>query len=376
MPRTARILQFPKREARAELLSQEEVQALAESYLAYSGSERPEDLKKSCFDSPDVLLGICSLLKESCDANPGRTAREAIALNSYLLQTTWSVGLFDERDYLLGETALLAAGASRLLGNRDDAELWLDRAEAAFRNTVNPAPLLANVAYAKLTLHYDMRRYERVFEFVPSLLTSFRKLGMEQEGLKCRFLEAACLKESGKPGEALGRLEAMDADPVLQNDEALQSLVLANIAELLFDQGRYSDGTSFYTRALRSPAAQRQPLTLGHLKAVFAQALRAQGRLPEAVEAYRSAISEYLSAGMATLAAYGRVVLAETLLALDRHREAEWEILAALPTIEEQKMVPEGFAAVALLKEAVRLRKTDPNALRELREHLQAANQK
>ncbi len=44
----------------------------------------------------------------------------------------------------------------------------------------------------------------------------------------------------------------------------------------------------------------------------------------------------------------------------------------ALPTIEEQKMVPEGFAAMALLKESVRRRKTDPNALRELREHVQA----
>ncbi len=34
-------------------------------------------------------------------------------------------------------------------------------------------------------------------------------------------------------------------------------------------------------------------------------------------------------------------------------------------------MVPEGLAAVALLKESIRRRKTDPNALRELRERLQ-----
>ena len=38
----------------------------------------------------------------------------------------------------------------------------------------------------------------------------------------------------------------------------------------------------------------------------------------------------------------------------------------------EEKMAPEGFAAVALLRESVRRRKTDPNALRELREHLQS----
>ena len=55
-------------------------------------------------------------------------------------------------------------------------------------------------------------------------------------------------------------------------------------------------------------------------------------------------------------------------------REAEWELLAALPTINEQQMVPEGFAAVALLQESVRRRKTDPKALAELREYLQATN--
>jgi hypothetical protein len=46
----------------------------------------------------------------------------------------------------------------------------------------------------------------------------------------------------------------------------------------------------------------------------------------------------------------------------------------ALPTIEEQKMEPEGFAAVALLRESVKRRKADPNALRELREYLQKQN--
>jgi hypothetical protein len=66
--------------------------------------------------------------------------------------------------------------------------------------------------------------------------------------------------------------------------------------------------------------------------------------------------------------------LAEALLEVGRAREAEWEILAALPTIEEQKMVPEGFAAIALLRESVKQRKTDPKALLELRQYLKAKN--
>jgi hypothetical protein len=35
-------------------------------------------------------------------------------------------------------------------------------------------------------------------------------------------------------------------------------------------------------------------------------------------------------------------------------------------------MLPEGYAAIALLQESVRRRKTDPNALSEVRQYLQA----
>jgi hypothetical protein len=57
---------------------------------------------------------------------------------------------------------------------------------------------------------------------------------------------------------------------------------------------------------------------------------------------------------------------------MNRDREAEWEILAALPVIDEVKMVQEGLVAVALLRESVRRRRTDPIALQNLRAYLQA----
>jgi hypothetical protein len=112
------------------------------------------------------------------------------------------------------------------------------------------------------------------------------------------------------------------------------------------------------------------------LKATVAETLVLAGQADAGVVAFREAIGDYVALGMATQVAYLRLVLAEALTESDRRREAEWEILAALPTIDEQHMVREGFAALALLKESVRQRKTDPNALRELREHLQAANKK
>jgi len=62
------------------------------------------------------------------------------------------------------------------------------------------------------------------------------------------------------------------------------------------------------------------------------------------------------------------------LLETGRTAEAELEIRAALPTIEREKMVPEGFAAIAILNESVRQRKANPKALGELRQYLQSKN--
>jgi hypothetical protein len=74
---------------------------------------------------------------------------------------------------------------------------------------------------------------------------------------------------------------------------------------------------------------------------------------------------------MDSLAAYVRIVLAETLLASGREGEATLEIIAALPVIEELELVQEGVAAVALLRESLRRQKADPEALKALRVQIQ-----
>ncbi len=74
---------------------------------------------------------------------------------------------------------------------------------------------------------------------------------------------------------------------------------------------------------------------------------------------------------MRALVAYTHLLIAETLLEMSREREAEWEILAALPEIDEIKMVPEAFAAIALLRESVSRRRPDSSALKQVRAYLQ-----
>jgi tetratricopeptide (TPR) repeat protein len=373
MPDTARVLQFPRRRARRSL-SPEEARAAAVTYLAMPSEDRESPLVSSTLSDPDTFLAVCALLKEKRNAQPALVAAEASALYEWLSRADNAVGVFDERDYFLGEAALSVGATYRLLGRREEAELWLDRAEAGFRHTVNAAPVLANVSYARLSLHFDKGLFERVLELLPSLATSFAKLGMQPEVLKCRFMEAASLKNLSRTDEARARLEALLGEPRLNEDQLLRGLVLANLGEILSTQGRFNEAVGLFREAIASNGSEAHPLVRAQLKVAYAESLREIGELSPAVESYRAAVTDYTGLGIHTLAAYLRVVLSETLLALGRPREAEWEILQALPTIEEQKMVPEGFAAVALLRESVKRRKADPNALRELREHLKKQN--
>jgi tetratricopeptide (TPR) repeat protein len=371
MPNTARVLKFPARAERPQL-SAGEASSLAQKYLETPKELRSRELLLACLREPDAILAACGRLKETCDPTPAVAAEEAADLYSSIVQAGRPVGFFDERHYFLGELALVAGRASRLLGNRDEAELWLDRSEAAFRHIVNPGPMLANVSYERLAIQYEMGRYDRVLELVPSLIESFDRMGMSTEALNCRLLRVMNLKAAAQFDEARAELQDLRQDAMTLGDVGLRGLVLVNLAEFSARDEKFTDAVALCGEALPLLKASNKPYMIAHMKGVLGECLRQRGDLAAAVGAYREAIQDYATLGMATWVAYLRVVVSETLIALDRSREAEWEILAALPTIEEQKMVPEGFAAVALLKESVRRRKADPNALRELREHLQA----
>jgi hypothetical protein len=105
-------------------------------------------------------------------------------------------------------------------------------------------------------------------------------------------------------------------------------------------------------------------------KATVAGTCRDTGQFAIAADLFREAISEYGALSLNTQTAYIRILLAETLLLAGRPREAEIEILAAIPTIEKERMVEEGFTALKLLRESVERSQTDTASLRALRERL------
>jgi hypothetical protein len=113
-------------------------------------------------------------------------------------------------------------------------------------------------------------------------------------------------------------------------------------------------------RALNNRVALAQiQLGLGSL-------LRARGQLRQAIEAYKSSQAEFASIGMKADVAATSLMIADLLLDLGREALGIKEILEALPVIDELKMVPEGMAALSLLRESVRQRRVNRQALRDL----------
>ncbi len=373
MSENARLLRFPER-FRPLSLEPAEAEASAAAYLAAVPGDRTPELASVALGHPDVLFAICAKLRRLLNTSPATVVSEAVAAYEWIRQFSGKVGLFDEPDYFIGETAFLAGEASRQLGRRAEASRWLDRAEAGYRHTVNSAPGLANVAYARLSIRFEMAEYEEVVELAPSLRVSYERMAMEREQAKCCLLEAAALKQCGRLDEALKVLLAAVKLKSLAQERSLHARILAEMGDVNQLEGRIDVAIGLFQAASSLLEGSELSSSRAELKMFAGAAYWGSGQFAAAAEALRLAQADFRELNMASRVAYVSVFLADALLKIGRPREAEWEILQVLPTIEEQKMVPEGFAAVALLRESVRQRKADPNALRELREHLQKQN--
>jgi len=191
---------------------------------------------------------------------------------------------------------------------------------------------------------------------------------------KCRFLEAMSLKELGRYAESASRFQSMLTATEFQADAGIRGMAMTNLGNLRSLEGDAQGALVAYKAAQPMLEAARRHEMIADLKGMVAETLRTIGQTSASIDAYRECVSDHIQLGMEARAAYVRVLLSEALLEAGRPREAEWELLAALPTINEQQMVPEGFAAVVLLQESLRQRKTDPKALSDLRQYLQTAN--
>jgi tetratricopeptide (TPR) repeat protein len=371
MGEMARVLEFRPRVAAPQRKAPPSTRV--RTFLATPREERSDEYVTETLQDTDVLMALSLGLWDLVNSSPSDVAAEASGIYSWVSRRTASDFFFDERDYFLGEAALLAAASFRMMGSRDDTLRWLDRADSAFRHTVAPAAHLARVAYVRLALKYDMRHHDDVLELLPSVALTFEKLGMQADLSKCKFLEAMSLKELGRTEQAMERFTSL-ASAKGCAEPTIRGLALANMGDLHSEQGNFERALASYAQAAPLFKSANRFASTADLKLMIAATLRSMGRREASLDAYREAARDYEALGMSTRVAYIRVLLAEALLEAGRPREAEWEIVAALPAIDQERMVPEGVAAVALLEESVRQRKTDSRALLEVREYLKARN--
>lgn len=326
-----------------------------------------EDLGSDGEELQFESLAAASLWMDAeIETAPSDVLRTAEAVQGKLGDGSTS-GLSSEEDrYFRGYIALRAGSACRILGLRARAREWLDQAEAAFRHLTDPTPDLSRLSYQRLALRAEERHFQEVLELAPSLTQSFVKLEMPEDALKCRFLEAAALKETEKFAEACRAFQEICRDAETLGNRKLQGTARYNLVQIHSLLGEAEKAILESQKALPLLEEQQNRVGIAKLQWGLAYLFRDQGDLPAAVDMFRRAQVEFREIGMRADMAAIQLVIADLLLDSGQEIQAEKEILAALPIIEELKMVPEGVAAIALLRESLRQRSINRQALRDL----------
>jgi tetratricopeptide (TPR) repeat protein len=361
---TGEIVQFP---SAPKSVPPEVGRELAERILSVQREDRRR-IADLGLEQSEVYLSLCLILDSQLESAPSVVLAEAEYFYE-LLQGKESSAfnfLFDEHDYYCGEFAILAGTSCRMLGRREEAHDWFDRADVEFLATSNAIGDVARTAYQRLAVKIEERKFDQVLTLAPGLGDVFSRLHASESALKTRCLLAVALQETERREEALELYRSIAKDAESLASARVLSSAWVNITQILALQGKAEEALQSASHAsgfLRTTGFRSD---VGKLQLGIAYLLRNAGKRAEALEAYRSSQREFSALGMRADVAAVHLVIADLLLELGQEAQAEWEIRAALPVIDELKMVPEGVAALSLLRESVRRRKIDRQALRDL----------
>jgi tetratricopeptide (TPR) repeat protein len=364
---TGRVIRFPH-----HALSTEQAGRAAERILATPFDDRLRKKKALHIEDPETLLALCGVLRARIDTDPASARDEAEFFFHFIDTPAREIGLFDERKYFLGEMALLAGASCRHLSRREEAWVWFDRSESGFRHTVNAAGDLSRLGYQRLAERFEERQIDIVLELLPSLIESFRNLGMVEDALKARFLEGLALMESDEPYRATEVFQEIADGAAALGNNRLIAAAYGNLTHVYGMIGNAQAAIAASSKAIPILRRLGDRIALAKVQWGLATLLRETNQLEASIGAYRQAQEQFGVIGMRADIAALNLVVADLLFEQGRHDEALQEISAALPVIAELKMAPEGMAAVSLLRESARRRQVDRAALRELHGYFQA----
>ncbi|MGH8611370.1 MAG: tetratricopeptide repeat protein [Gammaproteobacteria bacterium] len=347
-------------------ITPENGRAAALRVLGLPFADRAVVLSPRQVEEPEVLLGVCAELRSRLDASPVVVRDEAEFFYGFLSEPKRPIGLFDEREYFLGELALLAGSASRALARREECSRWFARAEANFRLTVNAVADWSRVSYQRLALLLEERKFDDLMDQLPSLVESFEKLDMAEEVLKCRSLEGLAHMETGDATSARDVFCRIREGALRLNLDRLVASACVNLVHVEGALGDAEAALRYSREALPILRRLKNNVALAQVQTGIGTLFRSRNNAEEAIEAFRSAQEEFAGLGMMADVAAIRLIVADLLLESGQERLAAEEVLEALPIIEEYKMVPEGMAALGLLRESLRQQKVNHQALRDL----------
>lgn len=338
----------------------------AERVLSVSPEERLSRAAEIALEDPDTLLSVGSALRDSLEAAPAIVFTEADWFYRFVKDPFRPIGLFDEREYFLGEFALLAGTASRIVGRREDARRWYDRAEYNFRLTVNSVADSCRVSYQRLALTLEERHYAEVLELLPSLAECFRRLDMPQDALKCQFLEGLACRESGDGHAALKMFQEISIKCERLGNDKMRASAHVNLIQLHSEFGSADAALDLSRETLPLLQALGNRVDEAKVHWGIATLLRAKSQTSAAIKAFAECERKFSELEMFPDVAATRLVIADLLLEAGEDALALSTIVSALPVIEQYQMVPEGMAALSLLRESVRQNEVNRGALREL----------
>lgn len=320
---------------------------------------------------PETVFRMLLQLQDELELDPQAVGVKALTIYRCLSDSV--IFAPDWNSFFQGDSARLIGASLRLAGRYHEASSWLDNAESHFCSSADPDPQLARILFHRLTILHGLSQLEPILRVAPILDSRFGSLGMEEYRVKCGILWASALKLAGQPEAALLVLKRLRGST--SGSPQLLGWVLAEIGDNYGICGNHERGVEALEKAAYFLRKEKQLTGLAQVNSMIATILRSRGLLSEALRLFTMSISDYERLGMTTSAAYIRILVAETYLAMNLPRDAERAILKALPVLEDEKIGPESLVAFSILREAVRRQKLDPQMLRELRERLRPGSQ-
>jgi tetratricopeptide (TPR) repeat protein len=351
--------------------SLDEARMYAERLLATPANERETLVAgDEGFLTVETLCAAAEIVFKKIDNDPQRALGDALQLYKIAKTAPRRPGVFDDRNYALGEAALTVGKAYRTLDQTHLAERWLNLSEDAFQQTLNPTPELARVGLERAVAHVYRQRFQEALSIHREIQTVFIRYEMTSSYSLSRFREGYCLRMLGKIEPALQAYEQALSFFENSGDRNMAATVMQNMGDLYAEAGDLSRALPLMRKAVSIFQHEGNRVSLLQAKWCVADAVRLSGNPSDAVALFAELIQDYSDAEMPNWAAGLRLVQAENLLELGRHSEAEWEIRQALPYLDRPDAGPEAMAAILLLKRAVEARKIDKDSLRRAREAL------